>query len=715
MRTLRLLVLSGASLILTCAPPCSLARSNPEWFEDYLQAYREIFQVRATVATSPDGRFIAFDSYAPVFRADEHIRLLDTQWPSDGAKTIALGSSPAFSPDGRFLAYLSSQSGAMQIWVYDVAKRSARRVSDVQGGIESPVVGVETEFEPGLRRISWSPDSIHIAFIHTEPRNVSVVPYQVDPWARETETGGMARVRIFQAADTTVLPVEAILPNEAELKDRRIRGGASVISRLLLLKIGDGSIHAVPTSLQGMIAPIWSSSDPRTVFVSSREYVSAGFVQGVRTVIASVDVFTGASRKITTTTKTDELVGLSPEGTLLTVLRNDSTGVSPTLSLPRLYVIEPATGQEHELLVALPMLAITWIDKQTIAVAARDGLESVIFRFSALTGSLQSEERRKARVQALSSGGAKGSLILFEDTPASPLMVLRQMNAESLLFKERDPFNLPANYYPLGWNDDDGNILTGMLIVPQNSGAKPPIIVDPYPGQANWAFPANLVTGTQILLRSGYAVLRVNTRTPHSWPYFTSSEKLGLSGSGKKGVATILADINGALQQASRLDVVNVEHACGFGHSSGGGTLAQYITQSNKLKCAAIDAPVGVGWWTSSYLGRADIAAQLAGGPMPWQDPALYSALDALIRVDHADTPTLLAVGKDDWFLPIDTVALFNALRFAGKPTTLLVYPNQGHIFDGAAERDFWSRKLEFFNSYLSDRPRGGVTRIHGL
>jgi dipeptidyl aminopeptidase/acylaminoacyl peptidase len=60
----------------------------------------------------------------------------------------SVGFMPAWSPDGRTLAFYSDLDGELRVWVFDVAKRERRRVSDV-------VVRPESHTSGGLQ---WLPD-----------------------------------------------------------------------------------------------------------------------------------------------------------------------------------------------------------------------------------------------------------------------------------------------------------------------------------------------------------------------------------------------------------------------------------------------------------------------------------------------------------------------------------------------------------------------------
>lgn len=61
----------------------------------------------------------------------------------------------------------------------------------------------------------------------------------------------------------------------------------------------------------------------------------------------------------------------------------------------------------------------------------------------------------------------------------------------------------------------------------------------------------------------------------------------------------------------------------------------------------------------------------------------------------------LLADGDDDGEFLLDTLEMYNGLRWFGRDVTMLRYPRQGHGFTGDSLKDFVERELEFFDSHL--------------
>src|SRR5579872_2821758 len=122
---------------------------------------------------SPDGQWVAYTVTTTDVKEDKH----DTDvWmiSTDGKRDLRITSSPEnetsprWSPDGKYLTFLSSRPGkakGSQVWLLDRTGGEAVQFTDVKGRLQ----GYE-----------WSPDSKRLALVIGDP----------DPEADSADSGG---------------------------------------------------------------------------------------------------------------------------------------------------------------------------------------------------------------------------------------------------------------------------------------------------------------------------------------------------------------------------------------------------------------------------------------------------------------------------------------------------------------------------------------------
>jgi Tol biopolymer transport system component len=121
-----------------------------------------LLRVPGVPAVSPDGRMAVVAVARPDLEDDEYRSQL---WavPTDGSAAArpltegALDSAPAFSPDGRWLAYLGAEPGEKpQVWLLPTAGGAPRRLTDHHLGAGAPV---------------WAPDARRLAYVARVPEH----------------------------------------------------------------------------------------------------------------------------------------------------------------------------------------------------------------------------------------------------------------------------------------------------------------------------------------------------------------------------------------------------------------------------------------------------------------------------------------------------------------------------------------------------------------
>jgi dipeptidyl aminopeptidase/acylaminoacyl peptidase len=134
-----------------------------------------------------------------------------------------------------------------------------------------------------------------------------------------------------------------------------------------------------------------------------------------------------------------------------------------------------------------------------------------------------------------------------------------------------------------------------------------------------------------------------------------------------------------------------------------GGFMSMFApTQTQRFR--AVVAGAGISNW-QSYYGENLIDQWMIPffGKSVYDDPAVYAKSSAINFVKQIKTPMLIVVGDRDAECPApQSFELWHALRAQGVPTSLVVYPDEGHHFeDPAHQRDVLQRALGWFEKYL--------------
>jgi dipeptidyl aminopeptidase/acylaminoacyl peptidase len=138
------------------------------------------------------------------------------------------------------------------------------------------------------------------------------------------------------------------------------------------------------------------------------------------------------------------------------------------------------------------------------------------------------------------------------------------------------------------------------------------------------------------------------------------------------------------------------------GWSYGGFMTMFAVTQTHRFKAAVAGA--GISNW-QSYYGENSIDQWMIPffGASVYDDPAVYAKMSAINFIKNVQTPVLSVVGDRDGECPApQSFEFWHALRDLGKPTELVVYPNEGHGFVNAEHRrDVLERALGWFEEYM--------------
>jgi dipeptidyl aminopeptidase/acylaminoacyl peptidase len=245
-----------------------------------------------------------------------------------------------------------------------------------------------------------------------------------------------------------------------------------------------------------------------------------------------------------------------------------------------------------------------------------------------------------------------------------------------------------------------GHDVQGWLLAPRTANAaagKAPMITVVHGGPAAAVVPEFVWRGDDAaLIAAGYWLFYPNPRGSYGQgEAFVQANKRDFGGGDLKD---ILAGID-AVEQVAPID----DRRLGLkGHSYGGFMAMWANTQTSRFK--AIDAGAGIANWIS-YYGTNGINTWMIPyfGKSLYEDVKPYWDISAIQFIDRAKTPTLITVGERDIEVPpSQSVEYWNGLKAHGVPTSLVIYPDEGHGFhDPAHVADERRRVVEWFDRYL--------------
>jgi dipeptidyl aminopeptidase/acylaminoacyl peptidase len=253
------------------------------------------------------------------------------------------------------------------------------------------------------------------------------------------------------------------------------------------------------------------------------------------------------------------------------------------------------------------------------------------------------------------------------------------------------------------WLSDDGEALQGALLLPPDhtEGGRFPLIVLVYGGaslsnnfdQFGFAFGAPF--DMQLFATRGYAVLLPDAPFHHQTPMLDL-------------VKTVLPGISKLVE----MGIADPDRIGVMGHSNGAYSSLALITQTSRFKAAiAID---GTGDLVGLY-GEMDQSGATFGmstlerlgslGATLWQNREKYVENSPLFYLDQTQTPVLIIHGDaDSTVAPFLGDEIFVALRRLGKQVEYAKYHGENHgpmgwSFDNQV--DLCNRMVAWFDKYL--------------
>jgi dipeptidyl aminopeptidase/acylaminoacyl peptidase len=637
------------------------ADSRPPTIDQLIELRRP-----GAVALSPDGKRVAFTGTETNWEENAYeteIYVVD----AGGGTPVQLtrgkksSSAPAWSPDGRLLAFVSDRSDKRQIYVIDPT-----------GGEARPI----TKVEEGVNAFAWSPDGRRMAFTMTDAKSD-------DAKARDKKYGEFEVIdHEYRNAHLHVIDVDPAGTTDPENAKRLTSGSLTVGSfdwssdgsaiafdhradpnpassgtaDISIVSVADGGIRKLVTQDGPDSGPKWSPDGKTIAFETAMANPSFFYTNSRIAVVAAAG---GPPKSITSTfDEQPSLIRWAESGILFSALEKTST---------RLYRLNPATAQFTPLSGA--------------SGATLSGFS--VSRDASMVGYVSGDARSFPEVHVARTETMAGTKL-------------------TTFGSQIDGWTVGAREV-ISWKSTDGTLIEGVLHRPADyqPGRKYPLLVVIHGGPTGISRPVRVQTGgvypIELWLAKGAIVLEPNYRG--SAGYGEKFRSLNVRNLGVGDAWDVLSGVDALVSQGiadpARMGVMGW---------SQGGYISAFLATHARQPFRAISVGAGISDWMTYYV-NTDIHpfTRQYLKATPWDDPAIYAKTSPITTIKQAKTPTLIQHGENDPRVPIpNAFELYQGLQDQGVPVKLIVYKGFGHgLNKPKAARAAMEHNLEWFNQYV--------------
>jgi dipeptidyl aminopeptidase/acylaminoacyl peptidase len=633
------------------------------------------------IQISPDGKWVAYTVGSVDTAADKS----DTDvWMAswDGAQQLRITSSPEsenaprFSPDGRFLSFLSGRPGkakGTQIWMMDRTGGEAQQFTDFKGRLSS---------------YEWSPDSKRLLLVMAER----------DPSDSDEDKPA--------AAASNAKAPKPIVVNRYKFKQDVVGYLIQKTPRLYLFDIASKKSEPLTAETLDVASPSWSHDGNSIAFLGKEGKDSERYnTWNVYVIDARVGA---APRQLTHydgvhSSASRAQPEWSPDGARLVYLQSSGAKLG-AYNMSRLAVV-PVAGGEPKLLagkldrsVSAPKFSP---DGSSILFLVSDDRSEYPARISVNDGAVERLVQGSRVISTVAQGkDGRMAVLAATDTTHSEIHVLENGSLRPLTHHN----DAVMAEFKLGATEEfsckakDGTEVHGLITKPPDyeAGRKYPTLLRIH-GGPNGQDAHSFNFERQLFAANGYVVVAVNYR--------------GSSGRGEKYQVAISADwgnkevvdLQAAMDHVLAIGLADPDRLGVGGWSYGGILTDAIIAKDHRFKAATSGAgtafPIalyGVDQYIMQY--NEEIGPPWKVGLEPWAKISY-----AFLHADQITTPTLFLGGEKDFNVPlVGGEQMYQALASLGVPTELVVYPGQFHgITRPSYQKDRLERYLAWYAKYL--------------
>jgi dipeptidyl aminopeptidase/acylaminoacyl peptidase len=591
---------------------------------------------------SPDGRTAVVATSAPDLDEDDYrgclwTIALDGSSPPRKLTHGEHDTSPQFSPDGKWLAFLRTEpKGKPQLHLLPTDGGDAHALTELPGGAGAAV---------------WSPDSTRIAFS-----------------VRVPEAGRYGQ-------DEKITPDKEPPRRVTGLQYRRDGIGFLVDRREQVFVVGvdGGEPKQLTDEAVDSSQVSWSPDSAWLAFVSAREERSE---HNLLSDVYLVRPDGTELRKLTDSTLSLSQPMFTPDGATL-VMSGADHGPDASQWVAEqegLFAVDVASGgKPHRLTDAETYnLAEASIvidgDRALVLYENRGAVDLLAVPFDGSTPTPISAGRR---VLTGIDSAADTIVVTYKDEFSfGELGVVRGTDVDKLtdFAAALREHAAPRPIIELIASAPDGQALHGFLVVPDGDGPHPVLLMihgGPF-AQYTWS----VFDEAQVYADAGYAVVYTNPRGSSGYGAAYGQHIRG--DVGERSSVDLFALLDEALLRPelddSRVGVL--------GGSHGGFMTSWIVGHTGRFRAAVSERAVNA---IDSFEGSSDIGWGF-GDSLYGRDRAQLDAQSPLTYADKIETPLLIVHSEHDWRCPVEQAQrLYVALRKRNAVVEMLLFPGEGH------------------------------------
>jgi dipeptidyl aminopeptidase/acylaminoacyl peptidase len=664
MRTIETLTLAA---ILVVASAANAQPRRAITFDDFIRLQRV-----SDPQLSPDGRRVAF--VVSTFNKAKNTKNADL-WIVDvaGGPPRRLttheksDNQPSWSPDGRSLAFVSSRSGAPQLWILPLDGGEPRQVSNVKTGVAGRPV--------------WSRDGRWLLF--PSPAYPECKDEKCNRAKEEAQEESKVKARLYDD-----IPVRMW----DEWRDRKrshlfvvgVDGGAA-------RDLTPGAHDVPPLDLNGPADYDFSPDGKEVAFTR----VDGPPAWSTNAEVYVVPLAGGTPRKVTRNPANDTYPRYSPDGRWLAWRAMKHAGYESDRRV--LVIMDRASGAQHALTDALDRSVedLQWsADSRAITFSAEDEGYVSIYTVDARPGAQARKlvGRRFTHgfgaapdgtlVYAAERGNQPQELFRFAAGRETPLTALNAKALAALDLPAAEPFSYPGAR---------GDRIHGFIVKPPHftPGKRYPVVMIFHGGpQGNMGDDWHWRWNYQMFARGGYVVVAPNFHGSSSYGSAFQDAIRGDWGGAP------YEDVMKALDHVAKLPYVDAKRVCAAGASYGGYLINWTATRTDRFRCfISHDGVFNVTSKASSTEELWFPEWEFKG--TPWENRELYERFSPSRFAEKIKTPMLVIHGEQDMRIAVEeALQLFNTLRRRNVPARLLVFPDEGHFVQKAQNAELWWKTM---------------------